>query len=351
MTHCYALQQRLRDAHGVTLLWVAILLTVFIGIAALAIDVGYLAVARNESQNGADAAALAGARRLGENYRLKISPRSTDVTTAAQATAALNQVAAQNLAANNAGTQIGTWDLSAKTFDATAVDYPNAVQVDVKREAGLTNGPISTFFAPIVGVNTVNSRAIACAAISGTCNAGVGIPLGIGRSWFTHVGANRGCTQIAVNSTSSSCAGWTNLSTAKYNHKDVIDMLNDPATIPTVHVGDSVDFNGGTTQQVVNALDDLFRDKVKFRADKTFDAAGNVLTWTAAVIVYEDFDSCQNPNKQFEILGFATIKVTNVILTGNSKGPEGTVQCNIANDARGGCFYAGTYGNIPGLVK
>ena len=151
MTRCYALQQRLRDSRGVTLLWVAILLTVFIGIAALAIDVGYLAVARNESQNGADAAALAGARRLGENYLLKISPRSTDVTTAAQATAALNQVAAKNLAANNAGTQIGTWDPSAKTFDATAVDYPNAVQVDVKREAGLTNGPISTFLCADVG--------------------------------------------------------------------------------------------------------------------------------------------------------------------------------------------------------
>ena len=39
----------------------AILLAALIGIAALAVDIGYVAVSKNELQNVADAAALAGA--------------------------------------------------------------------------------------------------------------------------------------------------------------------------------------------------------------------------------------------------------------------------------------------------
>ncbi len=44
------------------------MLVVFIGFTALAIDVGYMMVARNQLHNAADASALAGARQLGENY-------------------------------------------------------------------------------------------------------------------------------------------------------------------------------------------------------------------------------------------------------------------------------------------
>ena len=145
MKQPFSLQLRLRDTRGVTLLWVALLLVVLLGIAALAVDVGYMAVTRNESQNAADAAALAGARLLGQNYYERTLPRTEGVSAQAQDTAALNAVAAEKLAADNAITQIGTWDPAAKTFDATAVDYPNAVQVEVRREAGRTHGPISTY--------------------------------------------------------------------------------------------------------------------------------------------------------------------------------------------------------------
>ena len=165
-----------------------------------------------------------------------------------------------------------------------------------------------------------------------------GLPLGIGTSWFTSVGANRGCTQIAVNKTNWSCSGWTVLSSDKYHHTVVQGMLVDPTKIPPVHVGDVIEFGGGTTQQVVNALDALFRDKVKFAANKTFDGAGNVLTWTTAVPVFDDAGECDNPNKGFRVVGFATIKITGVILVGNDKGPVGEIQCNIAEDSRGGCL-------------
>jgi hypothetical protein len=334
----FDISAKLKSETGVTAVYVAIMLVVFIGMIALAVDVGYMMVAKNESQNAADAAALAGARRLGENYYVSASPVTTDVTTVAQNTASQNKVAGQNLAADNIDIQIGIWE---PPFNGASTDPPNAVWAEVKREETLTNGAINTFFARVFGINNYKMAATACAALSGICTETPGIPLGIGRSWFTSIGANNGCTQIAVNKTTESCAGWTNLSTAKFRHADVQAMLQDMTKIPKVKAGDMVQFGGGTIDPVIDDLKALF-DKM---------ATGTPPTWTTAVVVFEDFNNCSNPVELSKILGFATVKITNIITTGSNKGIEGVVQCNIVEDERGGCFYAGTYGVIPGLVK
>ena len=57
------------DSRGSVLVLVGLLLAVFIAIAALSIDIGYLTTSKNELQNVADAAALAGARVLGKIYQ------------------------------------------------------------------------------------------------------------------------------------------------------------------------------------------------------------------------------------------------------------------------------------------
>ena len=74
---CYFSKQ-LKDNKGVTAVVVAIFLVGFIGFAALAIDVGYLMTARNELQNIADGAALAGARTLGRIYECNGDLTATD---------------------------------------------------------------------------------------------------------------------------------------------------------------------------------------------------------------------------------------------------------------------------------
>jgi uncharacterized membrane protein len=360
MKKLFNISANLKSDRGATAVYVAIMLVVFIGMAALAVDVGYLMVARNESQNAADAAALAGARRLGENYYIPISPVTTDVITVAQNTAAQNKVAGLNLSAtagDNVVTKIGTWDSTRTPRFVETATGPDAVQVETRRQGGTTSGAIGTFFAPIFKLidpaspDTVNVGATACAAISGICTATPGIPLGIGKSWFTHIAANRGCTQIAVNDTTQSCAGWTNLSTDKFKQQQVQDMLTGKTPMPTLHSGDRAEFGNGTVTPVLTDLDNLFRDKIKYRDQKTFDAAGNVLTWTTSVVVYDDGNVCIAPNAEYTIIGFATITITDVITTGNDKGPVGVINCNLAKEVRGSCFYAGTYGTIPGLVQ
>ena len=59
----------LRNQRGVSAVIIALLLVVLLGMAALAVDLGYLYVTRNELQNVADAAALAATRQLGEIYQ------------------------------------------------------------------------------------------------------------------------------------------------------------------------------------------------------------------------------------------------------------------------------------------
>lgn len=64
---------------GATAIIVAIVLTVLLGFLALSLDVGHLFSVRGELQNGADAAAMAGAKRLnGTNKHLELSVARSD---------------------------------------------------------------------------------------------------------------------------------------------------------------------------------------------------------------------------------------------------------------------------------
>lgn len=362
----------LKDHKGAAAIIVGLLIIVFMGFAAFAIDIGYTLVARNELQNAADAAALAGARRMGQNYHEGLDP-VTDVTSVAQNTASQNKAAGLNLAedisAGNVVTLIGTWDPTKppdERFATTSV-YPNAVQVVAKREGGTKNGPIGTFFAPIFKLlnpsspDTVNVGATACAALTGPCKAKPGIPLGIGRGWFdTHHGDEACGPAIEMNDTTTSCAGWSNLSDEDFKQEQVQVLLTPGAAMPTITGGDQVQFGGGTVTPLLTALKTLF-DNMKgvndSELDEDDDPNTNSLdkdedpnTWTTSVVVY-DAPCSRNPNALYKILGFATLTITEVIPTGTDKGIKAKVACHMTEETRGGCFNAGTLGTIPNLVQ
>lgn len=141
------------DQKGVTLVLVTICLSVLLGFAALAVDIGYLMVARNEAQNVADAAALAGA--LESHYSGKSFIR-VKVREAAEK----NTIAGTIITTiPNDSIQIGYWN-STRTppFQASEISEDVAVQVTVKRATGV-NGPISTFFAKVLGIDEVSVSA------------------------------------------------------------------------------------------------------------------------------------------------------------------------------------------------
>lgn len=165
---------------SVTLL-VALLLPVLLGLAALVVDVAYLHVVRNELQNDADAAALAGAKHL----------HST--TQAAPQWANAEQMTRQAIALNSAdghfltdGTvQSGYWNprdtnatLQLLPFTPTVNDVP-AVQVSLTKSQGQNRGEVATFFSRIWGIFSIPLTVTAVAGVTspGTIEQGGLFPL------------------------------------------------------------------------------------------------------------------------------------------------------------------------------
>jgi Flp pilus assembly protein TadG len=145
------LQTRLRDERGMTLVMVATGMIAFLSATMLAVDVGMLMVARTESQNAADAGALAGAVALAYDDPENRTPAGPAVTNAiAAGTAAENGVM-------NAQTSVLAED----------VTFPTITQVRVRVQRSSVRGnPVSTFIAPMFGINTVDVGAVATAEVS-----------------------------------------------------------------------------------------------------------------------------------------------------------------------------------------
>ena len=339
---------KLMNDKGVTAIIVALLLVVFIGIAALAVDIGYVAMAKNQSQNAADAAALAGARQLGENYDTA-NPATTNVDSVAQSTAQANKVAGEQLTSGNIAVKIGIWGTTETEPTPHFIEgslYPTAVQVT-------TNATFNSFFARIFGKSNLGTGAIATAALFGPCNVTPTIPLGVSTGWFKKNPGVEWCgKEIILGDTQDSCAGWTNLDDAKFKQKDVQDMLEGKTPMLEVHSGEYIEFGGGTIEVI---LEDLL---TLFKAQRGLDDDGDPSTWTTSVVVYEG--GCENPVTPYMVKGTTTIIISDVRAASNSEewkekglklGLTAKVKCIVSVDEREGCFNAGTLGKYPRLVK
>lgn len=384
------LRRKLRDDKGVVAIFVAITILVFIGVAALAVDVGYMMVGKTELQRAADGAALAATRALGHAYEgMSYEDQATydcsgcttpcttceDIRDAAINVAALNQAAKQNITLNSVDIEIGLWRPSqSPKFTATS-DQPDAVRVTARRD-GSANGPIGTFFAKIIGINTVPVNAVATAALTGESTAGAGglpVPLGI-----SQVRADQGnfCgDNIQLHPTKDSCAGWhtfmSNTHSAEQLRTILEDSLpaelrekkykkDDPFVSPPAEIYKTeFNFSGGDIATVFDNFEKLFnymkiRDGDGSGSDMCLARSGSKLcdeVWTTAVVIYQESGTtCQNPNNDIPIVGFSTMVIEEV------EGPSGKtiwgkIACNYTEPGRGGGGNYGTKGSIPGLVQ
>lgn len=213
----------LANSRGGVLVLVALLLFVFIGVAALSIDIGYLSTTRNELQNVADAAALAGAGELGTIYiSLPAAEQPIYEFDKSEITGAVLAVALQNRASGvpividnddekNDSEQdiiIGLWNPNTGVVDPTLTG-PDAVYVKARRD-NTANSPISTFFAGIFGNDTMSVTAEAVASLSGPSTVAEGeliTPFGLSENLFPDID----CTDlIEFSPTTESCAAWHN---------------------------------------------------------------------------------------------------------------------------------------------
>ncbi|RQR66649.1 pilus assembly protein TadE [Burkholderia sp. Bp9126] len=153
---------------GSIALFFLLFLIPLLSFGALAIDVAWVAIARNQLQNAADAAALAGADAM-------MSP-SGGALNWSQAASAANGVIAQNSAAGTAlasGTvATGYWNMTrspagmqATTITPGSYDVP-AVQVTVSRAPGVNGGSIPLLLGGLLGIPGASGSATAVAVLA-----------------------------------------------------------------------------------------------------------------------------------------------------------------------------------------
>ena len=156
---------------GAVVVLAAVLMTVMAGMVAFAVDCGMIALAREQLQNAADSAAMAGADAL--------SGGSAAATAAAQSFAQANVAGGTLVVVNpTQDIQLGTWDKNTLTFNTltgAAQQAANAVRVTCQMSQARGN-PLKLFFAPIFGQKAADVSAQAVATNPGTvCGPFIGL--------------------------------------------------------------------------------------------------------------------------------------------------------------------------------
>jgi hypothetical protein len=288
----------LRGTKGVTAVLIAILIAMFLGFAALAIDIGYGMVTMNELQNIADAAALAATRQLGTIYQGMTYEQQLAYVVGSgdemQIKNASINVASQNKAGGKNGIVIRAEDIFIGKWDTTVTPasfsvptpnvQPNAVRVIARRDS-VVNEQITTFFAKIFGISGRDVTAMATAAMTGQSTSDPGeleLPVGISRYFFD----TKTCGDHVAFSPSNSpesCAGWTRWD---YGSNDAIlrkILQENPQYLsPEALASDSLfNFIGGQlSNPTFDALLALFQIKgydIDMNGDPILDANGNPL--------------------------------------------------------------------------
>ena len=186
----------LREERGVTLIMVALLILVFIGVAALAIDIGHLFVVRNELQNAADAGCLSGARFLysysddGMVVKMAVNENANQIAYQAAVANKSEKAPVEVLwsggdverghwcfwcfetptfTPNESPQPVDLWDVSPEELDAN-LDFINAIRVKTRRQ----KTPVASFFAGIFGYEnfSLSTEAIAYIGFAGTLAPG-----------------------------------------------------------------------------------------------------------------------------------------------------------------------------------
>ncbi len=134
-----------RKRRATVVILTALLLVVIMAMAACAIDLGWVALVRNQLQVAADAAAMAAAGEMNGGQ--------TNATAKAKAFAALNRAGGPTEFVTLADSDIvyGVWDPVGKTFTANP-SSANAVKVTARKT-------LSLFFSPAFATKSINAQA------------------------------------------------------------------------------------------------------------------------------------------------------------------------------------------------
>lgn len=174
-------QYKLRSGSALFSLLVSVIMLIMLATAM--VDLGYLYACKSRMQNGADAAALAAAMRIGNE---------NTVESRAEAQSWAIGFANYNLPSYGAvlvagDVTFGTWDPGNETFTVGG-STPNAVQAVVRRD-GTNTDSVAMFFANIFGASELGLTTTATAMI-GSSSAAEGMPMALRAPGFGAIDAD-----------------------------------------------------------------------------------------------------------------------------------------------------------------
>jgi hypothetical protein len=307
-----------RNQRGVTAILVALLMVVFLGLAALAVDISHLYVVRNELQNAADAGALAGTRVLYDDEGTAVNPLANQVGhDAAEANRSENISVEVNWTGGNDGdVQRGHWSfgigslprgfypndslLPADLWNATTqeldqnLDFINAVKVTTRRETT----PAASFFASILGHLgfRMNAEAVAYIGFAGTITPwALDQPIAICEQAVRNGDGEYDCsTGRMINSGASgdthNSAAWTNLSQpcSTANVPSVRPLVCGDGNPAMVTLGAGIGTTNGMQDTVFNQLRNCWIREADTDGDGVPDQPWKI---TLPVVCCGDIDS------------------------------------------------------------
>ena len=291
----------------------AISMGALFGLAAVAIDIGRIAMVANETQNVADIAATAGAVNIlnGGNSASAISD--------AQAVVAQNRLAGAAATVATSDIQVGTYNPQTNTF-TNGANPPDSVKAT-------KSTTVQNLFAGFFGSSFLNSTVTrsATAGFTGPGQAAVTLPLVIGDCDF---GALKQCTldptclpSLTQAPDPSNNSGWIKNDAPYYPA-----ACGGPSTPTIVNVGDSLGLQGGQgTGNWLRTVENCFNQGIR--------------EFTVPIV------SCakSNFNQNGVVVGFATIDVTSIVDTTSAKGlnVSAVFKEDTGASAGGGAFGTG----------
>jgi Flp pilus assembly protein TadG len=357
---------RITGRRGNVIVISAIMMTVLLGMTAMAVDMGNLYHARTQMQACADSAALAGAWELMDEDRLAGSPNMGDEIVNARnqvsAFAALNPVlnAAPAIDPNLANSLTGefvvgylndpTDQSEALSTSGDPAQY-NSVMVRVRRTAG-SNGVIPTIFANIFGNSASELEATATAtfkdgvtgfrATPETGNAGL-MPFALHvDSWNDLLaGAVSTGDNYEYDESSGVSSGSDNILELNLYPGAGVSQLP-PGNFGTVDIGSSNNSTAVLSRQIrygVTEADLAFHGgELSLGSSGSFQLNGDtglsaaiksdleaIIGEPRTILLFNTVTGNGN-NSMYTIVGFAGIRVLNVKLTGSMSSKEVIIQ-------------------------
>ncbi len=263
----------LRQERGGVAILISLLLVVFGGMLAVAVDLGHVFKVKAELQRAADAGALAGVM---EMFPSDAAKNCTGAISKAREFVQKNLIDKFALTEEDIEPEYGRWVIPNGPFQPSTCEDANAVKVKVKKG-------LNMWFASMIGVNAMTPSAQAVALLK--IKEGDSFPFCIDQSRVPPHGTPG---QIKINTQCSDFGCWTPFNDPNGKVKDYIDGN---LKSPPLWLGKIINVKNGVDNSVLKDINDLYQGEivtVPVIADGEHSGTTRILFFVKVKILYAD---------------------------------------------------------------